>query len=179
MLRPLTQFAVAATLLASSSLAFAGGKLEDCTTDDYGRENIEEARANQTPDDLELTLTTADGKWVGSLFASNQKSGEKTKLVGQSLYFCGGIDNYYYVNADDIRAWISKDIGDWKTVSKIETWGKQDEDSIVHDEAMMSASVETVDKTDTEAELRFLFQAWNFADQMSSSGEVFLKVPLK
>ncbi len=157
------------TLSANVSLAAEVGP---CSADTYTPDLIKEAR-EESADLLEIKIQNRDGVYVGSLFASAGK-----KLFAHALYVCGEGDNYFYVNSDDIRQWASADAFDWKMVSAIRTNQPVDSDSIHHDEAMVSASVETLEVTEEFANVRMVFQAWNYSSEVATNGVLYFQIPL-
>lgn len=142
-----------------------------CSNDKLTTERIEEARAAKGV--LEIPLLDLEGRNVGSLFTSDGQ-----QLSGHAIYICGASDNYYYVNSDDIRQWVGKEVGEWKMISAIRTHHTPNADLIHHDEALVSASVETLDITPKAAQVRMVFQAWNFANEVASQGVLYFQIPL-
>lgn len=143
-----------------------------CATDPYTMELITEAR--EDVDVLEISLQDGKGQHIGSLFTSTGK-----ELYGHAMYVCGNGDNYFYVNSNDIRQWVGKEAGEWNMVSAIRTHQTAEDDLIHHDEALASASVETLELTDDVASVRMVFQAWNFANEAATTGVFYFQIPLK
>lgn len=143
-----------------------------CAKDTYTMELITEAR--EDVDVLEMTLQDGKGQHIGSLFTSKGK-----ELYGHAMYVCGNGDNYFYVNSNDIRQWVGKEEGEWKMVSAIRTHHAAGDDLIHHDEALASASVETLEVSDETAKVRMVFQAWNFANEAATSGVFYFQIPMK
>lgn len=124
---------------------------------------------------VELALLDGSGTYVGSLFASWSHSGE---LYAHHVRLCGKGENYFYVKADDLRDWVGEE-SEFKTVSAIQTESILDTDLIHHDEASALVAVETLSVSDASAEVRIIFQAWNYATEASTSGIFTTTIPLK
>jgi hypothetical protein len=144
-----------------------------CQQDSATTADLEEDR--QDAEIVELRLQDAKGSFVGSLFASWTNKGE---LYGHHIRLCGKGDNYFYVNADDLRNWAGEET-ELKTVSVMETNSTLNTDSIHHDEAVSLVAVETLSRTDDSAEVRVIFQAWNFASEYATTGIFTTTIPLK
>lgn len=144
-----------------------------CSKDPTTTSDLEEDR--QDSELVELSLRDNKGTHVGSLFASWNNKGE---LYGQHIRLCGKGDNYYYVNADDLRKWVGEET-EFKTVSVMETHSTLKTDSIHHDEAVSLVAVETLSVTEKSADVRVFFQAWNFASEFATSGVFTTTIPLK
>lgn len=159
---------------AYAKASFSQYQVGACAQDAMTTADIAEDR--EDADLVELQLLDANGAHTGSLFASWTTEGE---LYGHHLRLCGKGDNYFYVNAGDLRNWAGKDVADLKTVSVMETNSTLDTDSIHHDEAVSLVAVETLAIDKNAAQVRVIFQAWNFASEHTTSGVFTTTIPLK